>query len=119
MNVSPTRAAIDGVIVHAVAAEQPADDHVDVGADRRTQVGVAGELGFLVVVRTQRNNDTGEYLEQLEHAFPREVHAGVDLVAVPPLDMIVDVRELRLVSAGLEVEHGVVKHVWPELVDAP
>ena len=103
---------------HAVTAEQPADDGVDVGTDRRTQVGVTGDLGFFVVVGARRNNDTGEYLERLEHPFAGEVHAGVDLVAVPPLGVIVDVRELRLVSAGLEVKHGVVIHVWSELVDA-
>ena len=71
-----------------------------------------------MVVGTRRNDDTGEDLERLEHTFPREVHAGVDLIAVPPLDVIVDVGELRLLPAGLEVEHGVVIHVWSKLVDA-
>ena len=33
--------------------------------------------------------------------------------------MVVDVGELCFVVAGVEVEHGVVKDVWPNLKEAP
>ena len=103
---------------HPVAAEQPADDGVEVEADRRAEVRVAGDLRFLVVVGPRRDDDAREDLERCEHAFAADVHAGVDLVAVAPLGVVVDVRELRLMGAGGEVEHGVVRDVGPQLVDS-
>ena len=102
-----------------VAAEQTADDDIDVAVDRCAEIGVPGELHLLVVIRARRNKDIRKYLKLFQDAFSRDVHTGVDLVSVPPLEVVVDVRELCSVITALEVEHRVVEHVWPHLVQTP
>ena len=69
-----------------------------------------------MVVRSRQDSHAWEYLERLEHAFARDVHAGVDLVPVSPLDVVVDVCEPRFGETGLLVEVRAVEKAGSDFV---
>ena len=56
--------------------------------------------------------------ERLEHAFASDVHTSVNLVAIPPFEVVIDVRELGFVQTCSEVENCVVRDVGADLMDA-